>query len=187
MWDARPELGDHIMVVGYGLIGALIARLCQETVGVQVHIVETDEKRAALAKHHGFNLWESTSSQPLDMAFHTSGTDEGLQFAIDRVRREGKVIELSWYGSRKSTVVLGDSFHYDRKQIISSQVSNLPNRKQNDWDYKRRKALVFELLSKLDFSHLVGHSIHFDQSPDFFNSLRAESPSDIGIIIDYNR
>lgn len=186
VWDARLEMGDQVVVVGYGLIGALVAKLCEHALGVTVIVSETDQKRAALAIDHGFKIWQGDTHPNFDIAFHTSGTSEGLQFSVDQIRPEGKVIELSWYGSRETKLRLGESFHYDRKQIISSQVSSLPSRKNANWDYHKRKALVFDLLAQIDFSHLIQRSIPFDQAPDFFNSLRRKPPSEIGIIIDYN-
>ncbi|MEQ9297203.1 MAG: zinc-binding alcohol dehydrogenase [Cyclobacteriaceae bacterium] len=186
VWDARLEMGDQVLVVGYGQIGALVAKLCERSLGVTVVVAETDQKRAALAIDHGFEIWQGDTQPNFDIAFHTSGTSEGLQFSVEQIGSEGKVIELSWYGSRETKLRLGESFHYDRKQIISSQVSSLPSRKNANWDYHKRKDLVFDLLSQIDFGYLIQGSIPFDQAPDFFNSLRRKSPSEIGIIIDYN-
>ncbi len=186
IWDAQVELGDRVVIVGYGLIGALIAKLCQSSIGVEVLVSEANKERASLAELHGFQLCNQDTEDMVDVAFHTSGSSEGLQFSIDKVRKEGKVIELSWYGDREVIVRLGDSFHYDRKMVISSQVSSIPTRKHQMWDYKKRKKLVFDLLAQIDFSHLIQRSVPFSEAPVFFNELRQSMPSEIGIMIDYN-
>lgn len=186
LWDSEIKEKDSVLIVGYGLIGALVARLCKDYVGTTVTVSEPNQVRATMAKSHGFELLNKQPSKAYDVSFHTSGTSKGLQSAIDQVGKEGKIIELSWYADREVTLRLGDGFHYDRKQIISSQVSSIPKSKQHDWDYKKRKTLVFDLLSKIDFSYLIQKSVPFDQTPQFFNDLRRETPSELGIIIDYN-
>lgn len=186
LWDSKVNEKDSVLIVGYGLIGALTARLCKDYMGANVAISEPNQARAALAEAHGFDLHNEQLNESYDISFHTSSTSKGLQSAIDQVGKEGKIIELSWYADREVTLRLGDSFHYDRKQIISSQVSSIPKAKQHDWDYKKRKTLVFELLSKINFSYLIQKAVPFDMAPQFFNDLREETPPELGIIIDYN-
>ena len=70
-----------------------------------------------------------------------------LNKAIESIGCEGSVIELNWYGDQKISLNLGSSFHYERKKIISSQVSMIPYRKKSRWDNLRRKKLAINLLS----------------------------------------
>ena len=104
---------------------------------------------------------------------------------IDSVGIEGKVIELSWYGTRESTISLGGDFHYRRKQIISSQVGVIPSAKTHRWDYKRRKQLVFNLLKNPVFDQHISAVIPFEESPQFFEELRTKPFAGIGYIIEY--
>ena len=119
------------------------------------------------------------------MVFHTSGSSGGLQYGIDHLKLEGSLIELSWYGNRKAEVSLGQSFHYDRKKIISSQVSSIPQAKAHRWDYASRKQLVISLLESIDFDHLIMNRLPFAEAVPFFNQLRKGGIKEIGTIIKY--
>jgi len=85
---------------------------------------------------------------------------------------EGKIIELSWYGTKSVQLNLGGDFHYQRKQIISSQVGQVPFEKSARWNYQRRKETVWELLKNPLFDAHITHEIPFTESPAFFDKLR---------------
>ncbi len=184
VWDSGVSIGDRVLLVGFGIIGSLTARLLQAIPGVELAIYDTHPGRSALAKSMGFTLVESF--QAYDMAFHCSGSGGGLQTCIDQVGKEGKVIELSWYGEQAVNIHLGSSFHYQRKQIISSQVSQIPAKKQARWDYQRRKQVVMELLKNTLFDQHIGASIPFDQTPDLFDKIRKGELSELSWLIEYS-
>ena len=187
IWDSQVSIGDRVLVVGFGMIGALVARLLSFLPAIKLGIVEKNPARQQLAKQMGFQIWEPAEHDlPFDLAFHSSASAAGLQTAIDAVGLESKIIELSWYGEKISPLVLGGSFHQQRKQIISSQVSRLPSSYQARWDFKRRKETVFELLKNPTFDQHVTHEVPFDESPMFFEQLRKRDlPDGLGWCIAY--
>jgi 2-desacetyl-2-hydroxyethyl bacteriochlorophyllide A dehydrogenase len=154
VWDSKVSIGDKALVVGFGLIGALLAGVLKLNSLVQVFVVENNPKRAALAKKLGFEVLEKVPNNYFDVAFHSSANEVGLQQCIDAVAYEGTVVELSWYGDKAVTLNLGGDFHSKRKKIIASQVSHIPSDKMNRWDYLRRKNLVFDILQHDYFAQL---------------------------------
>ena len=146
VWDAGLSVGDKVMVCGFGMIGALLAMIIKQIPAVALYIDEPNPERQALARSLGLQILEDETQ--FDMAFHTSGTSSGLQACIDKILATGKVIELSWYGDRSSKVYLGGDFHSGRKQIIASQVSNIPADRIYRWTYARRKEIVFFSFTK---------------------------------------
>jgi len=184
IWDSEVSIGDTVLVTGFGLIGSLVARLLSMMPGVQVYISESNTYRLELANKMGFQ--EVEKAMDFDVAFNASANEKGLQFCIDAVGLEGKVVELSWYGTSKSTLSLGSSFHYLRKQIISSQVSHIPAKKSHRWDYERRKAVVMELLKNPIFDEHLTHEIPFEKTPQFFDQLRSgKLPNGLSWVIKY--
>lgn len=171
VWDAGLSAGDRVLVVGFGLIGALTALLAKAFPATQVLIAEPNTYRRGLAEEWGFPLW-TDEAPPADIAFHCSRSSAGLQSAIDVVGREGRIIELSWYGEDEVKLKLGGDFHHLRKQIISSQVSSIPGKRNARWDYQRRKAAVLRLLLEQDWSPLLDQRILFSETPAFFQRLR---------------
>ncbi len=186
LWDAQVNIGDRVLIVGFGMIGSLVARLLSFMPAVEFHVVEVDEVRCQLAREMGFHVsFNNTHSTDFDIAFHTSATSEGLQTSIDSVGQEGKIIELSWYGANPVKIHFGGSFHSQRKQIISSQVGHLPQNHIARWDFKRRKKVVFELLENALFDQHITHFIKFVETPAFFNDLRAGKAKGLAYGIEY--
>jgi 2-desacetyl-2-hydroxyethyl bacteriochlorophyllide A dehydrogenase len=189
LWDAGPLIGQEVLVVGFGLVGALVAHLLQPIPGIRVHVAEPLPARATLSRQLGHALLDP--DEPLqdhfDLVFHTSATPEGLQAGLDQLRPEGALIELSWYGQRPVSLDLGGSFHYGRKRIISSQVSHIAPAARPHWDARRRKELVFRFLEDPALDQYLGRAIPFEQSADFFNELRQSPLPDINAHLDYGQ
>lgn len=183
IWDAEVSIGDRVLLVGFGIIGSLTARLLQSIPGVALAIHDTNLARCGMAEKTGFHLVDSFHEY--DIAFHCSGSSEGLQTCIDHVGMEGKVVELSWYGEQAVHIHLGSSFHHQRKQIISSQVSQIPGKKKVRWNYQRRKATVMELLRNPLFDQHIGDTVHFNEVPALFDKIREGELSALSWLIDY--
>ncbi len=184
IWDAGVELGDKVLIIGYGVIGALITEILQKSIGIEVKVLEQKEDRASVAIERGISIWEKTGEK-FDVVFNTSSNENMLQKALEWTAFEGKVVELSWYGTKTVRLQLGADFHYGRKKIIASQVSNIPERKQPKWNYKKRKRLVFQLLSELDLTHMISNQILFTDSLDFYDRLRKGEENCLSTLIIY--
>ncbi len=188
VWDAQVMPGDRVLVVGFGLIGSLVARLLSLMPATELRVVELDVDRQAMAREMGFDVSTSllqNEQESFDCAFHSSVSSAGLQSAIDAVGREGKVVELSWYGEKNINLNLGGRFHSQRKRIISSQVSRLPETHQARWDFSRRKEVVFRLLANPLFDQHLGKEIPFPQAPDLFDQLRKNEARALSYWISY--
>jgi len=187
LWDSKIRMGEEALLVGFGIIGSLIARLLQSCKGIHVTVTDTYPAKRKLAKNMGFNTaLPEKKAHLFDLAFHTSGTSDGLQTAIDSVSLEGRVIEVSWYGIHKVQLSLGGNFHKGRKKIISSQVSRIPSSLQPRWDFNRRKKLVFELLKDPSFDSHLTHHIAFSKLPQLFQILEKTPSEGLGYLIKYS-
>lgn len=184
VWDSGISVGDRVLIVGYGLIGALIAELAKRIPATQVYVAELRDDRQAVAKEAGLQSW-NPGWEACDLAFHTSASEAGLQLAIDSVGLESKVVEMSWYGNREVRANLGGTFHSQRKSIQASQVSGIPPSKAPRWDYRRRKEVVFDLLQDSQFDRYLTHEVMFDKLPQFFQKLRATPVDGIGWSVNY--
>jgi len=169
IWDADIKSGDKVAICGFGNIGALLAITLKDSHNVDCDIIEIKEWNKLKAQSLGYTIHENDN---YNIIFHTTGSESGLQYCIDNLLPEGKVIELSWYGDQKVGLNLGDRFHYDRLQIISSQVSTIPKAYQDQYDYQSRKDLAIQLLDNPRYDLLIADYIPFKDSPRFFNDLR---------------
>lgn len=186
VWDSGVSMGDKVIVCGFGMIGGLIARVLSFIAAVEVVVLEKNEYRIAQAQQMGFTT-NPDKLENFDYSFHTSGSSAGLQTCIEAVGMEGKIIELSWYGTKSVTIQLGASFHQQRKQLISSQVGHVPFSKSARWNYKRRKAVVWELLKNPVFDAHITDEVAFTDSPAFFEELRSGTVLNEGLgwVIEY--
>jgi len=187
IWDSEISIGDSILIAGFGIIGALIASLASGIAGVRVTVFEKNEFRSRKAIQSGYDIYTNgePTGQIFDAAFNTTADAGGLQFCIDNIGYEGQVTEVSFYGARQISVLLGGSFHTARKKIIVSQVSRIPGKKLNRWDHLRRKDLVFNILKNVNYDSLIGNVIPFRDAPGMFNRLRNNSVNEISIVIKY--
>ncbi|MEE9167061.1 MAG: zinc-binding alcohol dehydrogenase [Candidatus Neomarinimicrobiota bacterium] len=188
IWDSRVSVGDRALVVGFGAVGSLVARLLTLIAEVRAQMVDIDPAKVDLARTMGFNAQVPEDVHPgFDVAFHTSGNGEGLQVAIDKTDFEGRVVEVSWYGSRSVALRLGGTFHSQRKRIISSQVSVIPPDRHRRWDTRRRKKLVFSLLERAEFDAHITDSVPFVELPKIFRDLRGASQVGLGYAVWYDQ
>ena len=188
IWDSGVSIGDKVLVVGFGLIGSLVARLLSQIPAVQVVVIEVDAIRIQMAEKMGFNAAQASNiPADFDLAFHCSSHENGLQTCIDHLGVEGKVIEMSWYGNKAVNIQLGGTFHSQRKAIISSQVSSLPASKQARWGFYRRKQVVFELLQNDLFDQHISTTIHFTELPALFEKIRNEKTHQLSYVVEYGR
>ena len=169
IWDAYPSKEHKIAVCGFGNIGSLLATTLRVHFGIEADIIEQNTWRKAKAEQLN---WNTETDTDYDIIFHTTATGKGLQYCIDHLNIEGKVIELSWYGDRKVELSLGATFHYKRLQIISSQVSSIPKSKQANYNYKTRKDLAIQWLRDDSYDQLISDFISFKDAPAFFEALR---------------
>jgi 2-desacetyl-2-hydroxyethyl bacteriochlorophyllide A dehydrogenase len=186
IWDSQFSLGDHALVVGFGAIGSLVARLLSFFPGSRVKVMDTNPDKRRTAEKMGFSvLYPEEASEKFDLAFHASGNPSGLQSAVDMVGFEGKVVEMSWYGKHQVSLSLGGNFHSQRKAIISSQVSHLSPGQRSRWDHKRRKSLVFDLLQRIEFDEHLTYSVSFSELPRTYSKLKIFRRENLGYLVTY--
>ena len=166
MWDAAPGPADRIAVVGGGLIGLLVARLCAGLPGAQVTVVDIAPSRRELAWTMGARF-AAPGDAPgdCDVVFHVSGTAAGLATALRLAGDEASIVELSWYGAGDVPVPLGEAFHSRRLRLVSSQVGQVASSRRPRWSTRRRLAAAVALLSDPALDQLIAPAISFRDLP----------------------
>lgn len=185
VWDSGVHVGDRALVAGFGIIGSLVARLLSGIPGTEVYVTDSDPHKTGLATRMGFALYEPLQHPDLDVAFNASATAEGLQSAIDSLGTEGRVIELSWYGTHDVHLWLGDTFHSRRKAILCSQVSTIPAAMRTRWSRQRRRELAARLLCDPVFDQHISHVVRFEELPEVFDRLLTMPSDCLSILVEY--
>ncbi|WP_411149941.1 zinc-dependent alcohol dehydrogenase [Streptomyces sp. A30] len=172
LWDAAPLVGDRIAVVGGGMVGSSVAALLARFPGVRVQLVDADPARAKTAEALGvgFALPQDALGD-CDLVVHASATEQGLARALELLRAEGTVLELSWYGDRQVSLPLGEAFHSRRLVVRSSQVGSVSPARRSSRTYADRLALALKLLADPALDALVTGESAFGELPDVLPRL----------------
>ena len=174
VWDANPLPGERISIVGAGVVGALVAYLCQRIIGTEVRLIDINPARESLAKALGVAFCLPDQAQgDQDLVIHASGHADGLVLALELAGLEGRIIEMSWFGEGKVALPLGSVFHSRRLTLRASQVGQLPTHQQPRWDYARRLALALRLLDDPKLDALISGESAFEQLPKVAPTLFA--------------
>jgi 2-desacetyl-2-hydroxyethyl bacteriochlorophyllide A dehydrogenase len=166
-WDAGTAPGDHVLVVGAGIVGLLVAYLARRIAGTDVTITDIDATRARYAEALDLKF-AIPSEAPTEnhVVFHASATGAGLETAIAACAFEGSVIELSWYGSNTVTVGLGGAFHSRRLKIISSQVGHIAPHRRGRIEPRERQMRAISLLEDAALDCLIAETVPFAEMPE---------------------
>jgi threonine dehydrogenase-like Zn-dependent dehydrogenase len=185
VWDSQVSIGAACVVIGFGIVGSLVARLVARMPGSRVVVCDSHPAKVALASRLGFAACAPEDLDgAFDVAFHASATSQGLQRCIDAVGLEGTIVEASWYGTRGVELNLGGTFHNQRKRIVATQVSTIPAPLRSRWSHRRRKELVFELLRDGAFDAHVTETVAFTDLARWFNEGGLERPG-LARVVDY--
>jgi threonine dehydrogenase-like Zn-dependent dehydrogenase len=176
VWDAGIAPGDRVAVVGAGSVGCLAAWLAGRIIGCDVELIDINAERAGIARALGVGFAEPARAQiDADVVLHASGTQEGLELALQIAGFEATVLELSWYGDRAVRLPLGEAFHSRRLNLKSSQVGSVPPLRRARWSNRRRLAMALSLLTDASLDTLINSEGAFDDLPEALATLTASA------------
>ena len=178
LWDARPVVGDRIVVFGGGVVGLLCAWLCRGMAGAELILVDPNPARAPIAAALDVPFRTAPpEGSDADLVIHASGHPDGLAAALATAGVEATIVEASWYGDRTVPLPLGQGFHSRRLTVRSSQVGRLPAGRAPRWDHARRLALAIRLLADARLDVLISGEDRFEDLPAVMARV-SRSPGD---------
>jgi 2-desacetyl-2-hydroxyethyl bacteriochlorophyllide A dehydrogenase len=178
IWDAEPRTGDRISVIGGGTVGCLVSWLAARMAGSDVELVDVNPRREAIAHALGVRFAEpAKASVGRDIVVHASGSPSGLELALNVAGFEATIVDMSWYGSQRVTLALGEAFHSQRLTLKASQVGVVAQSQRSRWDTRRRMQLALELLADPALDVLISGESAFDDLPRVMAGL-ATAPGD---------
>jgi threonine dehydrogenase-like Zn-dependent dehydrogenase len=166
VWDGAPHPADRIAIVGAGVVGLLVARLCARMPGTEVTVIDVAPERAELAQALGVAFAAPHAAEAgCDLVFHASATAAGLATALRLAGDEATIVELSWYGAGEIAVPLGEDFHSRRLKLISSQVGQVAPSHRARWSNGERLAAALALLADPLLDRLLAPAVAFHDLP----------------------
>lgn len=187
--DAKPLIGERVVVLGQGVVGLLLSGVLAQHPLASLTAIEGQLQRQKLARQMGveflFSPTEATESaastanlSDADLVFEVSGHPEALNLAISLSGYTSRIVIGSWYGNKTVSVDLGGAAHRNRLQLITSQVSTLAPELSGRWDKQRRYDLAWDMIRLIDPTKLITHTLPLQEAGTLYKQLH-ETHADI--------
>ena len=178
VWDAEPQRTDRVTVIGAGAVGCLVAYVAARTAGCDVELVDTNPAREPIARALGVRFaLPGAAASGASIVIHASGSPAGLERALELAAFEALIVEMSWYGSQRVALPLGEAFHAQRLTIKSSQVGHVARPQRARYDRRGRMQVALSLLDDAALDVLITGESAFDELPGVMARL-AGGPAD---------
>jgi len=187
---ADIHLGDQIAIFGQGVIGLLATRLAVLS-GARVVAADSIPARLELARRYGAAETLDVRSgsvaelmrkriEGADIAIELSGSHLGLHEAIRTVRKGGRVVAAGFYQGDGAGLRLGEEFHHNQVQLVSSQIGGVASWLSHRWDVERLQRTFMEVVHRgeIEVDDLISHVVPVDDAADAFD-LIDKHPSEV--------
>lgn len=188
--DSEPRLSESVVVFGAGAVGLSTTRLLSTFPLSELTVVEPiparREAATAMGADRTLSPEESTAElNGFDLAVELSGEPAVLNNAINAVGFDGRIVVGSWYGEKRAPINLGGSFHRDRIELISSQVSTIDPAHRGRWDRQRRFDTAVEWLDRIDCERFISHRVPFTEAANAYELLASAQNDTLQVLLTY--
>lgn len=195
--DGRPLLGEDVAVWGQGVVGLLTTALLAQFPLTSLTTLDRYSLRRQLSltlgadrvlepdDQSGVAQWRAQMPHGPDLLYELSGAPAALDQAISLTGYHSRVIIGSWYGRKRANLDLGGTFHRNRVQLHSSQVSTIEPGLRGRWPKPRRLQSAWHMLGELPVKQLITHHFPLSQAAQAYTLLDQHPESVVQIILDH--
>ena len=192
--DARPLLGETVVVLGQGIVGLLVTALLSQFPLKALYTTDLNPVRRGWSEEWGatasFDPQAKTDAlhnalgitqrdapeaaagyEGADVVLELTGAPDTLNDAIACGGFNSRIVVGSWYGTQQAPIDLGSRFHRARMEIVSSQVSTLPPDVRGRWSRARRTQTVLNVLPDLAPHRLITDRVPVANAPALYKRL----------------
>jgi L-iditol 2-dehydrogenase len=133
---ARLELGDDVLIIGAGPMGALLPAWTRLDGAGRIIVAELHAKRREIAQRLGAThtldpkaidlkaaVQEITEGNGPDVVFDAGNTAATFPLALDLARPQGKVVVLSWHTQPITIEDITRDFYHKELEIIATRAT----------------------------------------------------------------
>lgn len=197
--DGAPLVGERVVVFGLGIVGLLTTRLLARFPLAGLFAVDPIPARRQVAQALGATRTFSPSQQDelsaaladshgkagADLIFELSGQPAALDQAVQATGFGGRVVVGSWYGSKRASLDLGEHFHRNRIQLVSSQVSSLAPHLSGRWTKARRMESAWNFLADLPVERLITQRFPLAEAADAYRLIDQQPEQTVQVLLLY--
>lgn len=189
--DARIRVGDLVVVFGLGVPGQIVVQMARAA-GATVIGVDPVPSRRTMAERLGAArtldpsvgsvaeiVKTETAGRGADVCIEVSGAAAALAEAIRTAAYSSRVVAMGAFQGEARGLVLGDEFHHNRIEVISSQISGVAPEASHRWTRLRlwQTAIRLQHEGRIDLLPLITDTVPFADAPALFARLDAGDPS----------
>jgi len=197
--DARIRMGDLVVVFGLGVPGQIVLQAVRAS-GATVIGVDPVASRRAMAEKLGADrtldptaapisdvIKGETSGRGADICIEVSGAPAALAEAMRTVAYASRVVAMGFFQGEARGLQLGDEFHHNRIELISSQISGVAPDASHRWSKLRlwQTAVRLQHEGRLNLLPLITDTVPFADAPALFERLDKGDPAILQSVLDF--
>lgn len=199
--DANIRIGDLVVVFGLGVPGQIVLQAAKAS-GATVIGVDPVASRRAMAERLGADrtfdpstgsvadlVKRETSGRGADVCIEVSGAAAALSEAMRTVAYASRVVAMGFFQGEARGLRLGDEFHHNRIELISSQISGVAPEASHRWSKLRlwQTAVRLQHEGRLQLLPLITDTVSFDEAPALFARLDQGDPAMLQSVLDFGQ
>jgi threonine dehydrogenase-like Zn-dependent dehydrogenase len=196
--DADVHVGETVAVFGLGVPG-LIATQLARLHGADVVAVDRIPRRLELAAGFGATtidaaegsagdeVKDATAGRGADVTIELSGSPAALNEAVRGAAYASRVVVAGFAQGGAAELRLGEEFHHNRIELVSSQISSVHPRLVHRWDVLRLERTVLDLRrqGRLELEPLVTRVEPVERAPELFRLLDERPDDDVQVVLEF--
>ncbi|MBF6595943.1 MAG: zinc-binding dehydrogenase [Thermaceae bacterium] len=196
--EANIHVGETVAIFGLGVIGLIAIQLACLN-GAAVIAVDRLDKRLELARRlgadHVINFHNDDPAKTIktltrrgvDVSLELSGSYTALHEAIRATAYNSKVVAAGFYQGEGLNLSLGEEFHHNRIQLISSQIQGINPTLSHRWDRLRLEQTVMALAikGKIELLSLISHTFPAGEAAKAFELIDQHSGETLQVVLDF--
>lgn len=183
--DARIRIGDLVVVFGLGVPGQIVVQAARVS-GATVIGVDPVPFRRQMAERMGASrtldpndasvadaVKDANGGIGADICIEVTGFPPALAEAMRTVIYGGRVVAMGFFQGETLGLRLGDEFHHNRIELISSQISGVAPEASHRWSKPRlwKSAIRLQHEGRLNLLPLITDAVPFEEAPSLFARL----------------
>lgn len=196
--DADVHVGETVAIFGQGVPGLIATQLARLS-GAEVVAVDRVPRRLELAASFGAltvdasavaageAVKDATAARGADVTIELSGSAAALHEAIRGAAYASRVVVAGFAQAGADDLRLGEEFHHNRIELVSSQISSVRPRLARRWDVLRLERTVLELRARgrLELEPLVTRVEPVERAPELFRLLDERPDDEVQVVLEF--
>jgi threonine dehydrogenase-like Zn-dependent dehydrogenase len=194
--DADVHVGETVAVFGLGVPGLIATQLVRLS-GADGLAVDRIPRRLELAAAFGAvpidalgageSVKDATGGRGADVTIDLTGSAAALHEAIRGAAYASRVVVAGFPQGGADELRLGEEFHHNRIELVSSQISSVHPRLSRRWDMLRLERTVLELRrqGRLELEPLITRVEPVERAPEVFRALDERPEDEVQVVLEF--